>query len=169
MCGFQPSNSYARETSGGRCSGPFSGRRGPAAPTRLAPENLMHPHSISVGDPTIASRKGAIALDAINLVYGIICHMRAAPVSRLKHELDDGAIVEMAIWKMPQKVAGSHHGFKYRLYFRKGGKRLVGYDNERGKGDHRHVLGRELAYRFTSPDRLIADFLANVEEARRKR
>jgi len=75
----------------------------------------------------------------------------------------------MAIWKMPQKVAGSHHGFKYRLYFRKGGKRLVGYDNERGKGDHRHVLGRELAYRFTSPDRLIADFLANVEEARRKR
>jgi hypothetical protein len=56
--------------------------------------------------------------------------MRAAPVFRLKHELDDGAIVEMVIWKVPQRVPGSHHGFKYRLYFGKGGKRLVGYDNE---------------------------------------
>jgi hypothetical protein len=94
--------------------------------------------------------------------------MKAALVFRLKYELDDGAIVEMAIWSVPQTVAGSRHGFKYRLYFGKGGKRIVGYDNERGKGDHRHVLGRELSYRFTSPDRLIADFLADVEEARRK-
>jgi hypothetical protein len=95
--------------------------------------------------------------------------MKAGLVFRLKHELDDGAIVEMVIWKVPQTVPGSHHGFKYRLYFGKEGKRFVGYDNERGKGDHRHVLGRELAYRFTSPDKLIADFLADVEEARRKR
>lgn len=94
--------------------------------------------------------------------------MKAALVFRLKYELDDGAIVEMALWSVPQTVAGSRHRFKYRLYFGKGGKRIVGYDNERGKGDHRHVLGRELSYRFTSPDRLIADFLADVEEARRK-
>jgi uncharacterized protein DUF6516 len=83
--------------------------------------------------------------------------------------LDDGAVVEMVIWKVRQKLPGSHHGFKYRLYFGKDGKRLVGYDNERGKGDHRHVMGHELAYQFTSPDRLIADFLADVEEARTKR
>jgi Family of unknown function (DUF6516) len=94
--------------------------------------------------------------------------MRAASVSRLKHGLDDGAIIEMVIWKVPQRVEGSHHGFKYRLYFGKGGRKLVGYDNERGKGDHRHILDRELPYRFTSPDRRIADFLADVEEARRQ-
>ncbi len=35
-------------------------------------------------------------------------------------------------------------------------------------GEHRHVLGREFAYRFKSPDALIADFLADVEKARRK-
>jgi hypothetical protein len=81
--------------------------------------------------------------------------------------LDDGGIVEMVIWKVPQKIEGSQHGFKYRLYFGKGSKRLVGYDNERGKGDHRHFLGRESAYRFTSPDRLIADFLVDVENARK--
>jgi hypothetical protein len=45
----------------------------------------------------------------------------------------------------------------------------VGYDNERGKGDHRHVRGREFVYRFKSPDQLVADFLADVEEARRRR
>ncbi len=95
--------------------------------------------------------------------------MKATLVFRLKHELDDGAIVEMVIWNVPQTVAGSRHKFKYRLYFGKGGKRIVGYDNEREKGDHRHVLGRELPYRFTSPDKLIADFLADVEKARKKR
>jgi len=94
--------------------------------------------------------------------------MKAALIFRLKHELDDGSIVEMLIWKVPRRVQGSHHGFKYRLYFGTGGKRVVGYDNERGKGDHRHVLGREFAYRFKSPDTLIADFLADVEQARRK-
>jgi hypothetical protein len=44
----------------------------------------------------------------------------------------------------------------------------VGYDNERGKGDHRHVQGRELVYRFTSPERLVADFLRDVDDARRR-
>ena len=60
------------------------------------------------------------------------------------------------------------HGFKYRLYFGRAGTRIVGYDNERGKGDHRHVLGREFSYRFTSPEQLISDFLADVEDARMK-
>jgi hypothetical protein len=45
----------------------------------------------------------------------------------------------------------------------------VGYDNERGKGDHRHVRGRDLAYRFRSPEQLVADFLKDVEDARRRR
>jgi hypothetical protein len=41
--------------------------------------------------------------------------------------------------------------------------------SEWAKGDHRHILGRELPYQFTSPEKLIADFLADVDEARRKR
>jgi hypothetical protein len=94
--------------------------------------------------------------------------MKATLLFRLKHELDDGTILEMVIWRVPRSVAGSHHGFKYRLYFGRQGQRLVGYDNERGKGDHRHVLRREFAYRFTSPERLIADFLADVADVRSK-
>ncbi|GAB1389881.1 MAG: hypothetical protein AMXMBFR78_11510 [Rubrivivax sp.] len=46
-----------------------------------------------------------------------------------------------------------------------GGVRLVGYDNERGKGDHRHLGARELAYRFVDVPTLLADFMADVERA----
>jgi hypothetical protein len=60
------------------------------------------------------------------MCYGIKGHMMAALIFRLKHELDDGAIVEMVIWRVPQSVPGSHHGFKYRLYFGKGGKASSG-------------------------------------------
>jgi Family of unknown function (DUF6516) len=95
--------------------------------------------------------------------------MKASTIFRLKYELDDGAIVEMVIWNVPVAVVGSRHRFKYRLYYGKDGKRIVGYDNERGKGDHRHLRGHEHPYRFTSQEKLIADFLADVDDVRRKR
>ena len=94
--------------------------------------------------------------------------MKATLIFRLKHELDDGAIVEMVIWRVPHRVPGSSHDFKYRLCYGRRGRRVVGYDNERGKGDHRHMRGREFPYRFNSPEKLVADFLADVEDARRR-
>ncbi|MFO7642020.1 MAG: hypothetical protein R6X17_12365 [Candidatus Competibacteraceae bacterium] len=36
------------------------------------------------------------------------------------------------------------------------GKRIVGYDNERGKGDHKHLGDREQPYRFVNPRQLLA-------------
>ena len=47
-----------------------------------------------------------------------------------------------------------------------GAKALVGYDNERGKGDHKHFGGRETTYRFVDVDTLLADFLRDVEAMR---
>jgi len=44
------------------------------------------------------------------------------------------------------------------------GKRIVGYDNERGKGDHRHVRNVEYRYRFTDVETLLDDFLKDIEE-----
>jgi hypothetical protein len=95
--------------------------------------------------------------------------MKATALFRLKHELDDGAVVEMVIWNVPVAVAGSQHRYKYRLFYGTDGKRIVGYDNERGKGDHRHLHGNEQPYRFTTPEKLIDDFLADVADARRRR
>jgi hypothetical protein len=43
------------------------------------------------------------------------------------------------------------------------GERFVGFDNERGKGDHRHVLGVETVYRFTTLENLLRDFSAEIE------
>ena len=64
---------------------------------------------------------------------------------------------------------GSHHRFrrrfmdlKYSLFYGRPGSREVGYDNERGKGDHRHVRGVETSYRFTSVEQLMTDFWSDV-------
>ncbi|MGD0736205.1 MAG: DUF6516 family protein [Terracidiphilus sp.] len=46
------------------------------------------------------------------------------------------------------------------------GVREVGYDNERGKGDHRHFQGVETAYAFSTVEQLIADFWADVRRLR---
>ena len=81
-------------------------------------------------------------------------------------EYPDGAIVEMSIWIVPDSVPGSSHAFKYSLYYGYPGRRVVGYDNERGKGDHRHVGNREEPYRVSSVEALIADFLSDVKRAR---
>ena len=83
-----------------------------------------------------------------------------------KQALADGAIIEMTIWSLPEPLAPSRHRVKYRLFYGVPGQRLVGYDNERGKGDHRHIEGREETYVFTSVEQLIEDFLADVRRLR---
>ena len=80
--------------------------------------------------------------------------------------LPDGSIVEMTIWRLPATTVERPHGLKYSLYFGKNGQRIVGYDNEAGKGDHRHYGQREETYIFTTVEALVADFLADVERAR---
>ena len=43
-----------------------------------------------------------------------------------------------------------------------GGTCVVRYDNESGKGDHRHFNTRERPYTFETPEQLIADFQADM-------
>lgn len=92
--------------------------------------------------------------------------MPAVLLHRERLEFDDGAVLEMVLWQTPEAVPGSRHRYKYRLYYGRAGRRIVGYDNERGKGDHRHRRGREEPYRFTTVDQLVGDFLAEVAEER---
>ncbi|MGH8363378.1 MAG: toxin-antitoxin system TumE family protein [Gammaproteobacteria bacterium] len=88
--------------------------------------------------------------------------MKAIVLYRGKTLLASGAVVEMVIWKLPAAEPERPHGFKYRLYYGRAGRRLVSYDNERGKGDHRHIGGLEMPYQFVTVDRLIDDFLEDV-------
>jgi hypothetical protein len=76
-----------------------------------------------------------------------------------------GGIIEMVVWRLPKPVPLSGHSFKYRLVYVRDGKRLVGYDNERGKGDHRHIGKTEQPYTFVDEARLFEDFWQDVKEA----
>ncbi len=87
----------------------------------------------------------------------------------LVHEkllFDDGAILEAKLWEVPDAVPGSAHQFKYSLFYGRNGDRLVGYDNELGKGDHRHYGSREETYTWQGPEKLWDDFLADVRRMR---
>ena len=92
--------------------------------------------------------------------------MKAELVYRSKLVLSDGTIVEMVIWRVPTPVLKSEHVIKYRLFYGKYGERLVGFDNERGKGDHRHIKGTEFPYLFESVEKLINDFMLEVRKLR---
>jgi hypothetical protein len=89
--------------------------------------------------------------------------MKAKRIFYDKAMLPDGSIVEMVIWQLPSPTDDRPHGLKYRLFYGRDGKRIVGYDNERGKGDHKHLLDVEKRYKFTSVEKLVADFLAEIE------
>lgn len=92
--------------------------------------------------------------------------MKAARVFHQKYLMRDGAIVEMTIWRVPKRVRGSAHELKYRLFYGYPGTRVIGYDNETGKGDHRHVRNVESVYRFVNVEQLVSDFLRDVKRER---
>lgn len=95
--------------------------------------------------------------------------MKAVLVFHDKQVLPDGAIVEMKMWEVVAPVAGSVHKFKYSLFYGVNGERLVGYDNERGKGDHRHIGDHQERYGFKTVELLMAAFLADVHRLRGER
>lgn len=95
--------------------------------------------------------------------------MKAELLFRQRIEYDDGAIVEMKLWRVPVPVRPSRHDLKYSLFYGRPGIREVGYDNERGKGDHRHFRGRETAYAFRSVEQLMRDFWSDVRAVRGER
>lgn len=95
-----------------------------------------------------------------------MANMAAELIADFKDVFDSG-IIQMVIWKVPTPVPPTTHGFKYRLVYVVNGRRVVGFDNERGKGDHCHLDGVELPYEFTSIETLIEDFIREVDKRRR--
>ena len=94
---------------------------------------------------------------------------KARLILHRKRIFDDGSISEIKLWQVPSPVRGSTHPFRYSLFYGRAGERWIGYDNEPGKGDHRHYGEDEQDYSFTTPEQLMADFLADVtaQQARR--
>jgi hypothetical protein len=69
--------------------------------------------------------------------------MRAELLSRERIELSETEFVEMIVWRVDPPVRGSVHLRKYRFAFVSDGICVVRYDNEAGKGDHKHIGKRE--------------------------
>ena len=93
--------------------------------------------------------------------------MKAELLIRERVVYPDGDLVEMVVWRLPEPAPASRHRFKRRLAYIVSRKRVLGYDNERGKGDHRHYIDREESIAFSSIDELLARFLSEVEVMRR--
>ena len=92
--------------------------------------------------------------------------MKAQRIFYDKAVLPDGSILEMTIWQVPRTSTERPHGLKYSLFYGHNGVRLVGYDNESGKGDHKHIGDTQTRYKFVNIEKMVADFMADVEEAR---
>ncbi len=93
-------------------------------------------------------------------------YMPVVLLARAKEVRDDGSIIEIVIWELSEPLPPSTHRYKYRLYYGSGGASRVRYDNERGKGDHRHIGEGEEDYVFATIEQLLEDFRRDVENWR---
>lgn len=92
--------------------------------------------------------------------------MQAWSLLHERQQLRADAFVELRVWQVPQPVRASAHGYKYSLAYVVAGVCVLRYDNEAGKGDHKHIGPVETPYRFTTPDRLLTDFWQDVDQWR---
>lgn len=92
--------------------------------------------------------------------------MNAKLLLNERHVVSENAFVEMVVWRVPSPLSGSSHDFKYRLAFVVDGQCVVRYDNEAGKGDHKHLGEEEILYVFATPQALLDDFWNDVDNWR---
>ena len=80
-------------------------------------------------------------------------------------ELPD-SIVEIKIWSVPIST-DKPHGYKYSFIYITSGKRILGYDNAEGKGDHRHYEDKEEPYEFKNINKLFEDFYNDLRRLKK--
>lgn len=82
---------------------------------------------------------------------------------RERYVLAEDVFAEVVVWRVPHSVRASRHDLKYRLALIARGECVLRYDNEAGKGDHRHVGNRETNYDYETYEQLMTDFWSDVE------
>ncbi|MBK6740944.1 MAG: hypothetical protein IPG64_25420 [Haliea sp.] len=89
--------------------------------------------------------------------------MKATELFRQRIIFAENRFAELVLWRLPKPAVGSRHSFKYRLAYVVNEVCVLRYDNEAGKGDHRHWNGEEGEYEFSDPEQLLADFQSDIE------
>lgn len=92
--------------------------------------------------------------------------MPATLLYRTRQPLSETLSAELSVWDLPEPVRGSAHRLKYRLALIANGHCVLRYDNEAGKGDHKHLGPSEIPYCFVDLPTLLADFWRDVAEWR---
>jgi hypothetical protein len=96
----------------------------------------------------------------------VILSNKAELLIRQRIGLGATAFAEIVVWRVPKPVRGSNHDIKYRLALVVDRVCVLRYDNEAGKGDHRHVRDSERPYQFIDVDTLLEDFWRDVDKWR---
>jgi hypothetical protein len=89
--------------------------------------------------------------------------MKTVELFRNRIVLAENRFADLVIWRLQRPLTGSKHSFKYRLAYVINEICVLRYDNESGKGDHRHWGEDESDYEFVNPDKLLADFQSDME------
>ena len=94
--------------------------------------------------------------------------MKARPIRYEKYPDVYGNVAEIRVWE----VGSTHdkpHGYKYSLVYIVKGRRVIGYDNAEGRGDHRHYGDRVEPYKFEGLEKLAEDFYSDIQKYREER
>jgi hypothetical protein len=116
-----------------------------------------HAAAVSEGERHVVDRPSGVGVDTI---------MKARLLLRERLILAEDRFAELVIWQLPRPAPGSAHALKYRLAFVVDEICVLRFDNEAGKGDHKHIGAEQVPYRFTGLARLVTDFWAAVDEWR---
>lgn len=87
----------------------------------------------------------------------------AQPLLKRRQFRTEDAFVELSVYEVPEPLKGSTHRYKYRLAYVISGVCVMRYDNEAGKGDHKHIGTTESPYGFRDLATLLRDFFTDVE------
>ncbi len=98
-----------------------------------------------------------------NKSVGIISNMKAIKLLNERVIIRENSFVEMVVWDIPKPAKGSDHFYKYSLALVVDQECVLHYDNEPGKGDHKHIGNTEIDYKFTTLEDMLEDFWNDVE------
>ena len=79
--------------------------------------------------------------------------------------MGNGQFTEIVVYEIP-RTQDFPQGLKYSMSFIRKGKCILRYDNEKTKGHHMHLNGKEIPIEFIGIDTLIEDFESHVEKIR---
>jgi hypothetical protein len=98
-----------------------------------------------------------------------VSNTRARLILQERRVLTQRAFVELVAWQLPTPVQGSSHHLKYRLAYVANQRCVIRFDNEAGKGNHKHIGDKQLPYEFVDLDQTLVDFWRAVRQRRRDR